>query len=285
LSARTDEGAMSKDRRTDDLSHGDLHDLVLVMMPPAPVTGRVVYNDGSPARRIAIKATRVGYAGTWAETQTLDDGRFEFKGPSDGTFDVTASSESGTGIAQGAAPGTPIEIVIHTPGGVRGTVHVGKAPATSFQVTVDQFIPSGNAKGQRAVPPSQHFLSADGRFEMGHLDAGAYDLVIHAAGAGAAHVHAVVADGAWAELDVPLAPSARATGRVHAGDKPIANARIEVACSGATTVSKADGSFELGDLAVDGCRMTVAADGYAIFWRIVEPGMTIDVPLQAAGGT
>ncbi len=283
LSARTGDGAMSKVVPMVELVHGDLHDLILTMVPPGPISGRVVYGDDSPARSAQIKASRVGYAGTWAETSTDDSGAFTFQGPTDGNFDIVATAAAGTGRAQGATAAAPVEIVIHVPGGLRGYVHADKVAATDYTVAIDRFVP---AEGQRGVttPPPQRFMVADGRFEWAHLDDGTYALTVHAAGAAAAHVSATITDGKWTDLDVPLETGAGTTGRVHAGDKPIANARLDVACTGGSTVTSADGRFQLADLPAGGCPVTITADGYAIAHGTAKPGTPLAAAIEAAGG-
>jgi protocatechuate 3,4-dioxygenase beta subunit len=281
INARSDDGGMTRNRDMIELVHGDLHDLELVMIHPAPVRGHVTYDDGSPAVGAHVKVTRVWHGGVWAETTTGAGGTFEVRGPADGEFDALATVDGASGRAQGITPDKPGEIVIRAPGGIRGTVRAGKAPATEFTVAIDRFVPSG---GSRAVgAPSQHrFVVADGTYELAHLDPGSYDLTVHADGAAASQLHAVVNGAAWTDLDVALAAAGAVTGRVHAGARAIANARIDVHCTGGSAVSGGDGKFQLVDLPATDCPITVHADGFASVDRTVKPGAPVDVALDAS---
>src|SRR5262249_20346109 len=179
---------------------GDVHDVVLVMIHAAAVRGRVAYEDGSPARHVPVKVMRVWHGGIWAETSTGDDGTFEVRGPADGEFDAIATADGGSGRAQSFTADKPGEIVIRAPGGIRGTVHTGKAPATEFTVAIDRAVPTG---GVRPVgsPSAQRFVVADGPFELAHLETGSYDLTVHADGAAATQLRSVVVNGAaWTDL-------------------------------------------------------------------------------------
>src|SRR5262249_50930243 len=77
INARSDDGAMTRNNDMIELVHGDVHDVVLVMIHAAAVRGRVAYEDGSPARHVPVKVMRVWHGGIWAETSTGDDGTFE----------------------------------------------------------------------------------------------------------------------------------------------------------------------------------------------------------------
>src|SRR5262249_5178615 len=108
------------------------------------------------------------------------------------------------------------------------------------------------------------------------------DLTIHAAGAAATQLRGVVVNGgAWTDLDVPLAAAGTAAGRVHAGARPVANARIDVHCTGGSVVSSGDGKFPLGGRPAADCPITGRADGFAPVERTVRPGPAIDVALDA----
>jgi hypothetical protein len=163
---------------------------------------------------------------------------------------------------------------------MRGVVHLGKAVVTTFTIVIDNFVPAGG-KGAVAPPPLQRVVAADGHFEWAQLDAGAYDLIVRSSGAAATAVHTSVTDGKWTDLDIVLAPGAGASGRVHAGDTPIANARIDVNCTGQSAVSGSDGSFAVVDLPATGCWTTFSADGYKSQGRRVTPGDPVDVALVA----
>ena len=272
LDARTDAGGASEARMY-DLSRGDLHDLTLTLAPPTPLTGQVSYGDGSPAHGVEIRVIRVGVANTFARTSTDTDGGFSVAVPAGARLEVEAHNEYGHAHAQGVVAGTPVALVIHVPGGIRGVVHRGKAPATDYTVSIDRFVPAGAAH-PRGGATSRRYAAADGRFEWAQLDPGTYDLSVRADGAAPAHARGVVVpDAKWAEVALDLTAGARLTGRVHGRDgRPIGNARVDAACTGASTVTAADGSFTLRDLPARPCAITVTADGFAVTKVAGKPG-------------
>jgi hypothetical protein len=280
LVAKTDDGGATEPKLM-DISGGDLHDLVLTMSPAVAIRGHVKYSDGRAAPGAVVKVRRSGLAGLFAEAASDKDGRFELKGPSSSTYDLTASTENGTARLLGAAPDTDIELVIRIPGGIRGKVHTKTAPVADYTVAIDQMTLAGNERGQNPPPP-QRYTPADGTFEWPHLDPGTYELTVRGGGA-VAHVHGVaVPERDWATLDVLLDAAVGLSGRVHAGDKPIASARVDAGCTGASAITGADGDFAFPDAPAGDCAITISADGFATAQRRAHAGTPLDVDLAAA---
>jgi hypothetical protein len=287
LDARTTDGAAAPGRQL-ALDHGDVHNLVLTLTAAGVLAGQVTYSDGHPAGGAEIKVKRMNIAETFATTTADRDGKWSVRGPVATQFDVTAKDEYGVARAEYAVVGTPVELVIQVPGGLRGVVHTSKgAPITDFTVVIDRVVRPGNARAV-AGPPPQRFTASDGKFEWPHLETGLYDLTFRAPGAAAAHRQAVaVPDSAWADVDVALDAGATVTGVVHGNEttkgEPIANARIDARCAGTSTSTDAHGGFTIADLPPGPCAIAVTAAGYAAVELRAEPGTPLDVALARGG--
>ena len=285
IEARTDDGAAT-DPKVIDLAQQAGKDIVLVLAPAAPLRGHVAYGDGSPARDAQVRVHRTGLATLFASTNTDKDGNFEVHGPSNGRFIIDAISEYGTAHLIDATTDVVNQLVIHVPGGIRGKVHTKTGAVKDFTVAIDHIRPAGNA---RDIPPPapQRYTPADGAFEWPKLDPGTYDLTVRVEGQVTSHVTGVVVpDGAWANIDVAIDAKGAVglTGIVHAGDKPIAGARVDATCTGGQQMTAADGTFLFADAGGGSCALTITADGYATTLRTALAGVPTDIELAPGHG-
>jgi hypothetical protein len=281
IDAHTADGGATEPRMLDLSAIGDQHDLVLTLSSAVAIRGHVKFSDGRAAPGAVVKLRRTGVAGVVAETQTDKDGLFEARGPGGSKYEISAQNEYGTARVYDVAADGDIELVIRVPGGIRGTVHTKSGPVADFTVAIDQMTLAGNERGQ-TPPPAQRYTPADGKFEWAHLDPGTYELTVRGGG-GVAHVHAVaVPERDWANVDVVLDAAVGLSGVVHNGDKPVASARVDAACTGASAITGADGSFAFPDAPAGDCAITISADGFASAQRSAHAGTPLDVDLAGA---
>ena len=74
----------------------------LVAYPGASLSGRVVYEDGTPAAGVAVMAQAQDLEATasaWAEAMTTADGSYQLTGLSDGMFNIFVEEASGEWVA------------------------------------------------------------------------------------------------------------------------------------------------------------------------------------------
>jgi uncharacterized GH25 family protein len=76
--------------------------VTLVARPGASLSGRVVYEDGSPAAGVAVMAQAKDLEATawgWAEAATTADGSYQLTGLPDGVFNIFVEESSGEWVA------------------------------------------------------------------------------------------------------------------------------------------------------------------------------------------
>ncbi len=181
-----------------------------------------------------------------APVLTDASGHFEIRGLGHTPYDVVAEAQQGKlrGHALGVKPDATITIAALGLTTLRGTVHASGALGL-FSVELD-----GPTRAQRS------FASADGTFELGHVDPGAY--VVHVtSSAGNGDAKVTVTTGQAATVDITLIANAIVTGKlVDAAGKPVGNigiavvpdagdGRVQLQLDGPPPTSGPDGTFRV----------------------------------------
>ncbi len=226
-----------------DLADGEVRvgvDVVLVR--ELPVSGRVRWPDGSPAKNCAVEYTRhlefgeTKAFGDW-KVQTDSDGEFRIVDPGDGPLELTAipKPEDGRGAANlkwvahvgGVQPGTEgITLLLGNGSTVRGTVVSDAGMAMGCASVVAYRVAGGWSGLGRRGPDS---AVVDGRFEITGLYDGEWNVIAEAPGYAksvAAHISLPRDVG---PIDLALRRTATLSGTVvDESNGPVAHARLKV---------------------------------------------------------
>ena len=258
---------------------------LVIVMGTAPavgdaITGRVIDQDAQPMAAVEVVAeplpARLGEAGLALarapRVSSEADGSFRLAPLDARRYAVTARIPGRATVVVEADPGDAVELRVDPGLTLRGRLEDETgSPVAAGSVAVLR------VTGPLARKPvaGRSVFAASGEFAFRGLEAGRYDLVVLAPGYARA---AVTVDLPQADVAVVrLDPGASLYGRVVAADdgRPLPLARIEaggiagLATSLATvlpgtrsTVSDADGAFELSGVAAGRHSLSVAALGY-----------------------
>lgn len=205
---------------------GEVREVELVVESQSGrITGRVIGSDGAPLGDAFVGATRESdsasaaaggavrdarWASMWSDrepTLTDQDGRFEMKGLSEGTYTLLARRRGGgEGTAEHVATGGDVVIRMEDAGSLAGTVRVagGGAPQ-QFKITVRE-----PRTGWSAV---DEFFRTGGSFRFPEVPAGRYDVVVESP-EGSAQTEVEVSQGGRGEARIELVPRVTVRGRV-----------------------------------------------------------------------
>lgn len=157
-------------------------DVVIALGDAGVLTGRLVDGDGAAISGAKVKIARNGAGMTAGQQRTDGDGRFRFQDLELASYTLTIVQGGRTSYHEIATvPDEPIEIVLRATGRIQGTVMGPQGPTQDFTVTIDTFIPTGGTNPQAAPAPAR-FVTDDGRFELGPLQPGHYEVSVTAPG-------------------------------------------------------------------------------------------------------
>ncbi|RMH39691.1 MAG: carboxypeptidase regulatory-like domain-containing protein [Deltaproteobacteria bacterium] len=165
---------------------------------------------------------------------TGPDGRFEITGLRDGRYDLTAEGLRGRARAtrERVPVGADVTLSLTTLSTLRGTVTLAGAPVTAYAIVAD-----GPIRRRRQV------LAGDGRYEIGRLEAGDYEVTV-TSDRGSARDTVSVPKHGDATLDIHLVPYASVRGRV-------VDQRTGEPLAGMVVVATTEGPSDLGQQALD----------------------------------
>ncbi|MBK9030571.1 MAG: carboxypeptidase regulatory-like domain-containing protein [Myxococcales bacterium] len=228
------EVAASKISDVDLAATPDRKDLRLVLDQAGRIAGIVVDRAGAPVPEASVSAVPDFLAddrsrsdlilASSTATTTDGGGRFVLRGLEDGSYRLAASREGhgeraawGSGSTSVRAGATDVRLVLPTPGGLRGTIvlDTGKAPSLAIV----------------AAGWEHRVTTRDGRFELGGMNPGRFDLRV--TGPDFAELvkgDLVVTDGEITDVGaITVTAGRKVTGRVVDGKgAPVEGARVLV---------------------------------------------------------
>ena len=237
------------------------------------IRGRVVRKDGSGVAGVGIMEDQVGGAAS-----TEADGSFTLANIPKGPHVLRWFTGTIHGETNATAPADDVRIVLADPGIVRGRVaDAAGAPVTSFQVLVTQ--------EAFALGNPQQVSDADGRFVWKEAPAGQATVLVKATGFVAASKSIAVEEGKTADVAFTLQRGRAVRGKVvSAAGAPLAEVQIALQESQESTVTKADGTFELNDVDTASTSLLFLKNGFVRVLRQLPAGsedVTLDVQLHA----
>jgi RNA polymerase sigma factor (sigma-70 family) len=251
----------------------------------ATISGRVVDDDGRPLPDVLVTAmpekaptvtSHDSYARAKAFAVTDAKGAFEIRGLDRDKYDVMAElAERAPAIVKdipGGTKGVNVPLLVGTQ--VTGTVVADGKPVPSF--TLLAFKRNGSA---RDIYAARSLVDADGKFSL-RLPPGQYELLASSSGWAASALTTASAPSDNVKLELTAGAIVRGTVVSAADGKPIRYARVtrEGLGGGASalpavssTVTRADGTFELRGVSPGPVTLIVAADGFDAH---LESGLT-----------
>lgn len=252
------------------------------------ITGRVLDEDGEPVADAFVDATRESDSaaasaagrrgrarwGSWNKQPVLTDadGRFTLEDLAEqATYTVHANRKGGgEAMAEGAAPGTDVELRIESTGVLGGVVKLagGGAPER-FEVSV---------KDEKAgIYESDRYLRTDGTWTLTNLPAGTFEITVTAA-EGNAKVEKVelTAGGEKTDVEITLVPRITVTGTLVDAEtgQPVPGLKVTISGGGGFSfggndvkadqkdISDAQGRFEVEDAATGKVSVMVMAPSF-----------------------
>jgi protocatechuate 3,4-dioxygenase beta subunit len=270
-------------------AHQDLRAMIEAMMGGRGPRGAAA-GPGSPggpghgggeSRMISIEASDDddGEAVTSEAAPVLTDaqGRFELRGLARTPYEVVAEAQAGKlrGRADGVTPDATLTIRATGLTTLSGTVRGPRGPAALFTIELD-----GPTRAQRTF--------TDGKFELGRVDPGSYELRVRSS-EGNAEVKVEVTAGTPAAVDITLAANAIVIGTIaDAAGKPLAGVpvvvveqqgnQVSVTMSGPPPTSGPDGRFRLEHKAGPSALVVLVPPRPTVKRGLMlEPGKTLDV--------
>jgi hypothetical protein len=246
-------------------------------------TGPGGADDGDDSRMMIISSSddgdEAGIFGGVPPVLTGPDGRFALRHLRRGRYQVRAEGDRGRarGSIAGVEPTADVTITLAALTELAGTVTADGRPATDFAVELDG-----------PTRRSQRFVAADGRFVLGRVDPGEYDVTITST-MGTGHAHVAVVTGQRAEVAIALVQHGRIIGRVVGADgapmagaavvsAPIVSGSARVSIEGPPPTTGPDGAFAID--AEPGTRMVLVLGGRGPLAEQqveVKAGATVDV--------
>lgn len=219
-----------------EVSPGATVEGVRLTLEPVPderlIAGRVVDPEGEPAARARILASYRSDTGSGSLTRTAGaQGRFRFVCPGSGRYSIVARAAEGLAqtVAEDVAPGTHdlllrlrpprrVRFVVEDPSGssvadyqVRASLLEGHNAKAVVVERLPHAVPGGGPTHALQAPPGKRFL-----------------LNVQAEGRAAAELGPFLLEDVPAELTCTLEAAQQVTGRVLAGGKPAAGARVSL---------------------------------------------------------
>ncbi len=272
--------------------------VVLALGEPLELAGRVVDAAGAPVADAKVELERPGSRAGRPPVRTGADGTFRFVDLDAGPFALVARAPGYARARrdQVAAPAEGVELTLQSPGRIRGVVtDAAGRPVRDFTVSVELFVPVGGQSSARAPGPTR-FAAEDGRYELGPVEPGRYDLVIAADGhAPATRLGVEVPPEQAGDGSAQLGVAGSIAGVVRCGGEAVPGARVSVMSGHAGTPAYTDdqGRFAVTGIA-PGVRTVAVSRAGCTPARIggvkVTQGETpLEVELEpaddAAGGT
>lgn len=244
------------------------------------ISGRVIYDDGTPAAWAAVRACYEGHA--------LADGggRFEIRGLAPGNCRMDVPTVAGESLerVEATVGDTNVELVVPRPGRIDGSIDAPDGVA----VTASSLASDRNPVLSAVMPDDAVAYAAGGRFAFAGLRPGPYRIT--AAGKGVS-----------ATADVDVRPGETARVRLGAGQD--AALRVRVVDAGGVAVvgarcstespllqrgelTDAAGVVELRSLAAPATEFVSCggAAGMGVAIARLEPGETVEVGVQLVDG-
>lgn len=248
----------------------DKQDLTLTLTEGCPLDGVVVDADGAPMAKVVVNAEERLTSGSYtdpavqASLQALsgDDGRFHLDHVPRGTallrgYDGDSAPSTVTVEVKECDKIAKVVLRMTAGGSLEGTARdADKKPVAGAKVTL----------AERSIGLVSALTDAEGHYRFDALPAGVLRLQLDHEGQSALRF-AQIRDGMVAKLDVDLFPSGTGElrGKVLAGARPIAGAKLMVASNHGRTagvamyfpVTGADGSYRLTALPAGAYIVTV----------------------------
>lgn len=218
---------------------------------------------------------------------TDDEGRFEFVGLRDASYELIAEGGGGRQrVTKVARPGDEVTLALAELGTIEGQATLDGQPLTSFSLSVE-----GPASH------SMHVRDSGGHFEIGRLDPGTYRVVVRTP-EGSGHGEVTLAAGQTARQDIALEHLVAVTGRIMDDQgAPVVGAVIMLGEGSEGKVSiESDGEQEQHTTDEEGRFEVTCAPGsrallalspaspqpLVVHFFVVEPGQDVDLgELQA----